>query len=127
MSENSTDNLTEKERNIVSLINSLAEAADDETTTQEAIDRIVGQIKSTTSESIKDNLEKAEKERQSVQFPSSTISTKSSDLLAPSRMTSASFPVHIKRYSLLPKRTLIDASLQSPSNAFSRTRFPRRS
>ena len=85
MSENSTDNLTEKERNIVSLINSLAEAADDETTTQEAIDRIVGQIKSTTSESIKDNLEKAEKERQSVQFPSSSISGRIQDGIAAER------------------------------------------
>ena len=85
MSENSTDNLTEKERNIVSLINSLAEAADDETTTQEAIDRIVGQIKSTTSESIKDNMEKAEKEMQSVQFPSSSISGRIQDGIAAER------------------------------------------
>lgn len=62
MSENSNDNLTDKERNIVNLINSLAEVADDETTTQEAIDNMMERIRRSTSENIKQEMENVERE-----------------------------------------------------------------
>ena len=44
--------LNENEKNIVNLINQLSEYANDETTTQEAIDRIREQIQQKTNESI---------------------------------------------------------------------------
>lgn len=51
--------LNEREQTIVNLINQLADVANDETTSKEAIDRILGQIKSTTAESVKAEMEKA--------------------------------------------------------------------
>ena len=62
MSENTTgSSLTEKERDIVELIANLAEVADDETTTQEAIDNMMERIRKSTSENIKQEMENVEK------------------------------------------------------------------
>lgn len=75
MSENSTDNLTDKERNIVNLINSLAEAADYETTTQEAIDSMMARIRQSTSENIRQEMEKAEEDvaKSKMEFPAKEL------------------------------------------------------
>ena len=61
MGENTTGSLTEKERDIVELIANLAEVADDETTTQEAIDTMMERIRKSTSENIKQEMENVEK------------------------------------------------------------------
>ena len=62
--------LNEREKNIVKLINNLSEVADNEATTQEAIDRILGQIKRETAENIKAEMQEAEKPRTpTVEFP----------------------------------------------------------
>ena len=63
--------LNENEKNIVNLINQLSEYANDETTTQEAIDRIREQIQQKTNESIRQQMEDAEKsiDRPKVEFP----------------------------------------------------------
>ena len=63
--------LNENEKNIVNLINQLSEYANDETTTQEAIDRIREQIQQKTNESIRQQIEDADKsiDRPKVEFP----------------------------------------------------------
>ena len=63
--------LNENEKNIVNLINQLSEYANDETTTQEAIDRIREQIQQKTNESIQQQIEDADKsiDRPKVEFP----------------------------------------------------------
>lgn len=63
--------LNENEKNIVNLINQLSEYANDETTTQEAIDRIREQIQQKTNDSIRQQMEDAEKpiDRPKVEFP----------------------------------------------------------
>ena len=67
--------LTEREKNIVELINNLSEVASDEATTQDAIDRILTSIKQKTSENLKFEMENAEKpiERKSPLFPTETV------------------------------------------------------
>ena len=61
----------EREQNIVNLINQLAEYADDETTTQEAMNNIMEQIKQKTRENIQAELDSAEEyeHRPKVMFP----------------------------------------------------------
>ena len=59
--------LNERERNIVNLINNLSEVADDEATTQEAIDRIMSQIKKESTDNINANLRSAEEESNPVE------------------------------------------------------------
>lgn len=63
--------LNENEKNIVNLINQLSEYANDETTTQEAIDRIREQIQQKTNDSIRQQMEDAEKpiDRPKIEFP----------------------------------------------------------
>ena len=63
--------LNERDRTIVDLINNLAEVASDEATTQEAIDRIMGQIRQQTRENLKAEMEEAAKpmEYPQVEFP----------------------------------------------------------
>lgn len=62
--------LNEKEKTIVSLINSLSEVANDESSTQDAIDNIIGQIRQNTSANIRNETENAEKiERPKSEFP----------------------------------------------------------
>lgn len=53
--------LNDKEKTIVSLINSLSEVANDESSTQDAIDNIIGQIRQNTSANIRNETENAEK------------------------------------------------------------------
>lgn len=55
--------LNEREKNIVDLINNLSEVASDEATTQEAIDRILANIKAKTAENIKAEMDEANKPR----------------------------------------------------------------
>ncbi len=52
--------LNEREKNIVNLINQLSEVASDEATTQDAVDRIIGQIRQTTNENMKSEMKKVE-------------------------------------------------------------------
>ena len=62
--------LNEKEKTIVSLINSLSEVANDESSTQDAIDNIIGQIRQNTSANIRSETENAERiERPKSEFP----------------------------------------------------------
>ena len=62
--------LNEREKNIVKLINNLSEVASDEATTQEAINRILGQIRAETQENIKQEMQKAEEHKSpQVEFP----------------------------------------------------------
>ena len=63
--------LNEREKNIVDLINNLSEVANDEATTQEAIDRILTSIRQKTDENLKIEMENASKipERPKVEFP----------------------------------------------------------
>jgi deoxyuridine 5'-triphosphate nucleotidohydrolase len=62
--------LNEREKNIVKLINNLSEVASDEATTQEAINRILGQIRAETQENIKQEMKGAEEpQTPTIQFP----------------------------------------------------------
>ena len=62
--------LNEKEKTIVSLINSLSEVANDESSTQDAIDNIIGQIRQNASANIRSETENAERiERPKSEFP----------------------------------------------------------
>ena len=62
--------LNEKEKTIVSLINSLSEVANDESSTQDAIDNIIGQIRQNASANIRNETENAERiERPKSEFP----------------------------------------------------------
>ena len=62
--------LNEREKSIVNLINNLSEVASDEATTQEAINRIMGQIRRETSENIKQEMQEAdEDEPNTFKFP----------------------------------------------------------
>ena len=74
--------LTEREKTIVELINNLAEVSDDETTTQEAIDSMMARIRQSTSENIRQEMEKAEEDvaKSKMEFPTKelTNSVKSS-------------------------------------------------
>ena len=74
--------LTEREKTIVELINNLAEVSDDETTTQEAIDSMMARIRQSTSENIRQEMEKAEEDvaKNKMEFPAKelTNSVKSS-------------------------------------------------
>ena len=75
MSENTTGSLTEKERDIVELIANLAEVADDETTTQEAIDNMMERIRKSTSENIKQEMENVERESENAsRIPTKNLS-----------------------------------------------------
>ena len=76
MSENTTgSSLTEKERDIVELIANLAEVADDETTTQEAIDNMMERIRKSTSENIKQEMENVERESENAsRIPTKNLS-----------------------------------------------------
>jgi len=67
--------LNEKEKTIVSLINSLSDVADDESTTQEAINRILGQIRQKTTENLKAEMDAASRpmEHPKVEFPSDNM------------------------------------------------------
>ena len=68
--------LNEREKNIVDLINNLSEVANDEATTQEAIDRILTSIRQKTDENLKIEMENANKlpERPKVEFPQNEMS-----------------------------------------------------
>lgn len=68
----------EREQNIVNLINQLAEYADDETTTQEAMNNIMEQIKQKTRENIQAELDSAEEyeHRPKVMFPVDDMTNK---------------------------------------------------
>ena len=63
--------LNEREKNIVDLINNLSEVANDEATTQDAIDRILTNIKKQSSENMKIEMENATKptEHSKIEFP----------------------------------------------------------
>lgn len=63
--------LNEREKNIVNLINQLSEAASDEATTQDAIDRILGNIKQETASDIRHQMENVDKlpERPKIPIP----------------------------------------------------------
>ena len=80
--------LNERERNIVDLINNLSEVASDEATTQEAIDRILANIKQKTAENIKAEMDEASKpmERPKVEFPSMHMSEELKSAIASERM-----------------------------------------
>lgn len=67
--------LNEREKNIVDLINNLSEVASDETTTQDAIDRIMAGIRQKTNENIKAEMENADKprERPMAMFPDEEV------------------------------------------------------
>jgi deoxyuridine 5'-triphosphate nucleotidohydrolase len=68
--------LNDREKTIVSLINQLSEVANDETSTQAAIDNIIGQIKRNTTENIKEEMKKAEQPmlRPRPEFPNIDVS-----------------------------------------------------
>ena len=68
--------LNDREKSIVDLINKLSEVADDETSTQNAIDSIVGQIKQKTASDIKEEIKNAENmpPRSKPQFPNMDVS-----------------------------------------------------
>lgn len=66
--------LNEREKNIVNLINNLSEVANDEATTREAIDRILGQIRKETSENIKEEISKSHVPITRPEFPDKRIS-----------------------------------------------------
>ena len=79
--------LNDRERNIVGLINQLAEVANDETTTQDAIQRIMGQIKKETSENIRQEMQNAEiPPKTRTEFPQESISSAIRDSISEERM-----------------------------------------
>jgi deoxyuridine 5'-triphosphate nucleotidohydrolase len=79
--------LSEREQNIVKLINNLSEVASDEATTQDAIDRILSQIKKETSENIKEEMKNAENPRTpQMEFPHQKMAEAIKDAIAEERM-----------------------------------------
>ena len=79
--------LNDRERNIVGLINQLAEVANDETTTQDAIQRIMEQIKKETSENIRQEMQNAEiPPKTRAEFPQESISSAIRDSISEERM-----------------------------------------
>ena len=69
--------LNEREKTIVDLINNLSVVAEDESTTKEAIDRIMAGIRQKTQENIKAEMERAANPppRPKVEFPDSDIAS----------------------------------------------------
>lgn len=67
--------LNDREKNIVELIEKLADAADDETTTQETIDHIMSNLQSQSQENSRQELSEAEKEppMPKVEFPENNL------------------------------------------------------
>ena len=80
--------LNEKEKSIVALINKLSEVADDETSTQHAIDSIIDQIKQNTATSIKEEMKEAEETppRPKPAFPNLDVSNGIKDGIMDERM-----------------------------------------
>ena len=68
--------LNDKEKRIVDLIGKLAEAADDETTTQETIDHIMANLQSESQDNARREISEAEKEppMPTVKFPEADLS-----------------------------------------------------
>lgn len=73
---NDGNQLNEREQNIVNLINQLSEYANDENSTQEAIEGILGKIQANTNESIKEQMDIANQlsNRKKMDFPVNDVS-----------------------------------------------------
>lgn len=68
--------LNEREKSIVGLINQLAEVANDETTTKDAVQRIMGQIRKETADNIRNEMQNAEiPPKTKVEFPQESVAS----------------------------------------------------
>lgn len=79
--------LNERERNIVGLINKLAEVANDETTTKEAVQSIMGQIRRETADNIKHEMQNAEiPPKTRIDFPQKNVASAIRDSISDGRL-----------------------------------------
>lgn len=79
--------LNERERNIVGLINKLAEVANDETTTKEAVQSIMGQIRRETADNIKHEMQNAEiPPKTRIDFPQENVASAIRDSISDGRL-----------------------------------------